>query len=90
MHRYNLVAILKKPLESSPRLINPASVQCTVFYRAPHNQLISEIEKKCNDKAKVKGFFDALYAKNYSLALRRACSTGLLDFIKILLASPVS
>jgi hypothetical protein len=52
--------------------------------------LIAEIEKNCNDKLKMKSFLDALYAKNYSLALRRACSTGLLDFIKILLASPVS
>lgn len=86
---YNLVAILKKPIES-PRLVNPASVKCTVFHRSPHNQLIVEIEKNCNDKLKMKSFLDALYAKNYSLALRRACSTGLLDFIKILFASPVS
>ncbi len=86
---YNLAAILKKTMVS-PRLVNPASIKCTVFYRSPHNQLISEIEKNCNNKLKMKSFLDALYAKNYSLALRRACSTGLFDFIKILFASPVS
>ena len=86
---YNLAAVLKKPIES-PRSVNPASVKYTVFYRSQHNQLISEIEKNCNDKPKVKSFLDALYAKNYSLALRRACSAGLLDFIKILFASSIS
>lgn len=86
---YNLAAVLKKSMES-PRPVNPASVRCTVFYRPQHNQLISEIEKNCNDKSKVKSFLDALYAKNYSLALRRACSVGLLDCIKTLFASQIS
>lgn len=86
---YNLAAVLKKRNES-PRLVNPASVKCAVFCRPPHNQLITEIEKNCKDPSKVKGFLDALYAKDYALALRRGCAGGLLNFIKILLASPVS
>ena len=86
---YNLAAVLKKPIET-PRIVNPANLQCTVFYRPQHNQLIAEIEKNCKDQTKIRNFLDALYAKNYSLALRKACSIGLLDFIKILFASQIS
>lgn len=60
-------------------------VMGSLFNEPPHNQFILDIESNCTDRVANASLLEAIGARDYALALRKACAVGNLVFVKIIL-----